>query len=64
MNVTILGFGFSVTSPVAWMRLMRDLFGFLCGLASVKEGPVEFNLVSPGGWMKSVTGLWIFNDQL
>ncbi len=32
MNVTILGFGFSVTSPVAWMRLIRDLFGFLCGL--------------------------------
>ncbi len=38
MNVTVLGFGYSMTSPVGWMRF-TDLFGFLFG-ASVKEAAV------------------------
>jgi hypothetical protein len=45
MNVTILGFGFSTTSPVVWMRF-TDLFGFLFSFwARVKEGDVG----GPGG---------------
>jgi len=32
MNVTLLGFGFPMTSPVSWMRF-TDSFGFLFGPA-------------------------------
>ncbi len=60
MNVTKLGFGFSITSPVVWMRF-TDLFGFFSFWASVKEADVG----GPGEGRdeRYDTGNWIFSDQ-
>jgi hypothetical protein len=75
MNVTIPSFGFSMTSPVSWMRF-TDLFGFFfflgqrkrrrCWWAGGRGGMnvtilgFGFSVTSPVAWMGLIRDLFGF----
>ncbi len=62
MNVTILGFGFSMTSPVAWMRF-TGLFGVFFFLGQRKRMRCWWPGGRGGRDECYDTGIWIFSDQ-